>query len=125
MSLTDWLNFLFCILWIANFVIGIIILRSNKKLLRSNQSCMIESNNNQMDLLLSIENVKRYIEEDDRVINHQTEILRESLEALTETVTELRMEIAVLRGMNGGAIPMPYKGAKRGPKPKQVIEQED
>lgn len=125
MTLTDWLYLTFCLLWIGNFVIGFIVIRSNKKLLRSNVSCMIDSNNNQMDVLLQIDNVKRQIEEDDRIINHQTEILKEALETLSDNIVELRMEVAMLRGMNSSAIPLPYKGAKRGPKPKQVIEQEN
>lgn len=86
---------------------------------------MIETNHNKVDILLQINNIRRYVEEDDRIINHQTEILKEALETLSDNIVELRMEVAMLRGMNSSAIPLPYKGAKRGPKPKQVIEQEN
>jgi len=125
MTLTDWLYLMFPILWLAIFIMNLKVSSQNKKVIEHIRGVSFEANNSQMDILLAVENLKRRIEEDDRVLNHQTEVFKEELEAITDTLTELRMEIAVLRGMNGAAIPLPYKGAKRGPKPKQVIEQEN
>lgn len=125
MSLLEWIMIFTALIWTANFILGYRILKANKRVLDNNRGTTYEASQSYMDLMIKLEDIRRYLEEDDRVLDHQGEVIRAELDNLTDNITELRMEIAVLRGMNGSSIPLPYKGAKRGPKPRQVIEQEN
>lgn len=64
-------------------------------------------------------------------INEEIEIIRQEMHAnfnsTMDYLRELEVQIAIIKGTMGSHIPiqMPYQGAKRGPKPKQIIEQDE
>ena len=82
----------------------------------------------QRDISKSIQEAKSLAIEEFSNSNSQAwrlyEYLNTRIEGISEELDEIKIQVGIIKGCMGHPIQMPYSGAKRGPKPKQLVEHE-